>query len=135
MDRKNFSLKGRVMSTKRRTGVLLILIGIGIPLILFFFQEDGEFRFFNSGIVSERSLTKSEIKEIKKAIEEKKKHMSEIQKIIEEIKEKYRKQLGEDYYKEKWIVHTYSGFSIPYKYSVAIGFILVLIGIGKLIIG
>jgi predicted lipase len=112
----------------RKSWAIYILIGIGIPLILFFFQEDGDLRFFSSEKVFERSLTSLETQEIKKAIESKRMHMNGTQRIIEEIKEKYRKQLGEDYYKERWIVH-----SIPYRYSIAIGIILFLIGIGKLV--
>lgn len=123
------------MKEARKSGISLILIGIGIPLILFFFQSNGEFRFVGNVKVFERSLTPAEVKAIKEAINEKKENMSIIQKTVEGIKDKYRKRMGEDYYKDKWTVHTKGGFAIPYRYFIAFGLILVLLGFGRVIIG
>jgi len=123
------------MKEARKSGVFLVLIGIGIPLILFFFQTNGEFRFIGNVQVFERSLTPAEVDSIQQAIQEKKENMSVIQKAVEGVKEKYRKRMGEDYYRNKWTVQTKGGFAIPYRYLIAFGLILVLIGFGRVIIG
>ncbi|NIM89796.1 MAG: hypothetical protein GTO17_02485 [Candidatus Aminicenantes bacterium] len=123
------------MKEARKSGVSLILIGIGIPLILFFFQTSGEFRFLGNVQVFERSLTQAEIKAIKEAIKAEKEGMGAIQKVVEEAKEKYRKRMGIDHFKEKWTVQTKGGFAISYRYFLAFGLILVLIGFGRVIIG
>jgi hypothetical protein len=123
------------MKEARKSGISLILIGIGIPLILFFFQTNGEFRFLGNVQVFERSLTPAEINSIKEAIKEEKENMGTIQKTVEGVKEKYRKRMGVDYFKEKWTVQTKGGFAIPYRYFLAFGLILVLIGFGRVIIG
>lgn len=123
------------MTDGRKTGILLILIGIGLPLILSFIQDNGEFRFYNSSLVAERSLAPDEIVSIKKAIAEKKQRMDSLQRVSEEVKSIARKQLGEDYFKDKWTVREYSGFSLPFKYVIALGLLFVLIGIGKFILG
>ena len=123
------------MKEARKSGVFLVLIGIGIPLILFFFQTNGEFRFIGNMQVFERSLTPAEINSIKLAIEEEKENMGAIQKAVEGAKEKYRKRMGKDYFKDKWTVQTKGGFAIPYRYLLAFGLILALIGFGRVIIG
>ncbi len=123
------------MKEARKSGVSLILIGIGIPLILFFFQTSGEFRFLGNVQAFERSLTPAEIMSIKEAIRAEKENMGTIQKAVEGVKEKYRKRMGEDYFREKWTVQTKGGFAVPYRYFLAFGLILVLIGFGRVIIG
>lgn len=123
------------MKEARKRGVSLILIGVGIPLILFFFQTSGEFRFLGNVQVFERSLTPAEIKAIKQAIKEKKENMGAIQKTVEGVKEKYRKRMDEDYFKDKWTVQTKGGFAFPYRYLIAFGLILILLGVGRVIIG
>ena len=135
IDERDLRIKKKIINERRKTGALLILIGIGLPLILSFFQQEGELRFFSSTMIAERSLTPREIHAIQKAIKRHKDKMSETQRIVEEIKERYRKHLGEDYYKDKWIVHNYSGFLISFKYILALGLLLVFVGLGKLIIG
>ena len=135
MKEKELRFRKKIMTDGRKVGILLILIGIGLPLILSFFQDEGEFRFHNASMVAERNLAPAEVAYIKKAIAEKKQRMDTIQRISEEVKSAARKQLGEDYFKDKWIVREYSGFSIPFKYTIALGLLFVLIGIGKLILG
>jgi hypothetical protein len=135
MTEKELRFKKRFMTDGRKMGILLILIGIGLPLILSFFQDDGEFRFFNASQIVERSLAPDEIASIKMAIAEKKQRMDTFHRISEEVKSAARKQLGDNYFKEKWIVREYSGFSIPFKYTIALGLLLCLVGIGKLILG
>jgi len=135
MTERDLRFKKKKMTDGRKTGILLILIGIGLPLILSFFQDEGEFRFFSKSFVAERSLAPVEIASIKKAMAEKKQRMDTLQRVSEEVKSAARKQLGEDYFKDKWIVREYSGFSIPFKYTIALGLLLFLVGIGKLILG
>lgn len=135
MKEKELRFKKKKLTDGRRTGILLILIGIGLPLILSFFQDEGEFRFNNASYIVERTLAPAEIAFIKKAIAEKKQSMDALQRVSEEVKSAARKQLGEDYFKDKWIVREYSGFSIPFKYTIALGLLFSLVGIGKLILG
>jgi len=35
------------MNNKRKTSIILILIGIGIPLVLYFFQDEGWIQLFS----------------------------------------------------------------------------------------
>ena len=135
MDERPLQFKKKFMSDRRRTGVLLVLAGIGIPLILFFIQSDGELRFLSSSFIAERSLSPTEASEIKQAIQTKKGQMGKVEKAVEAVKERYRKQMGEDYFKETWFVRRYSGFSIPFEYALALGSVFFLIGIGRFIIG
>ena len=50
MTEKELRFKKKIMTDGRKTGILLILIGIGLPLILSFIQDNGEFRFYNSSL-------------------------------------------------------------------------------------
>ena len=54
--------------------------------------------------------------------------------IVEKIKEKYRGETGASYDRDVWVVHVKEGLAIPYKYVLALGGLLVLVGVGKLII-
>lgn len=135
MDERPLQFKKKFMSDRRRTGVLLVLIGIGIPLIMFFIQTDGELRFFSSSFIAERSLSPTEVAEIKKAVEAKKNQMGKVEKAVDAVKQRYRKQMGEDYFRETWFVRRYSGFFVPFRYFFALGLLLILVGIGRFIIG
>lgn len=135
MVEKDLRFKKRGVSERRRAGMMLILIGIGIPLILSFFQEEGEFRFFSKTRIVERGLIEQEQKEIELALLEKKQNMDEIQRVVEEVKDIYRRLMGEDYYKDKWIFREYHGFLVPFKYAIALGMLIGLIGLGRLILG
>jgi len=127
--------KKRGVSERRRTGLLLILMGIGIPLILSFVQENGEFRFHSKTRIVERGLIEQEQKEIELALLKKKQSMDEFQRVVEEVKDIYRKLMGEDYYKDKWVFREYHGFLIPFKYAIALGMLIGLVGLGRLILG
>jgi len=135
MKEKELRFRKKILTDGRKAGILLVLIGIGFPLILSFFQDDGEFRFFNASLVAERHLTPREITSIKKAITEEKRRMDTIQRVAAEVKSAARKQLGEDYFRDKWIVKEYRGFSIPFKYTIAVGLLFFLVGVGKFILG
>ncbi len=128
------SIKKTGMSEGKRQGLLLLLVAIGIPLIIFFFQEEGELRFYGSTKTFERNVTPAEREEIKQAIAEYKANLDTIQRAVEFVKEKYRAEIGEGYYNERWVVHSKDGFGIPFKYFLAFGAILFLVGVGKLIL-
>lgn len=135
MAEKELRFKKKGVSERRRTGILLILIGIGIPLILSFFQEEGEFRFYSKTRIVERGLIPQEQKEIELALLQKKQSMNDIQRVAEEVKDVYRRLLGEDYYKDKWTFREYHGFLIPFKYAIAFGMLIGLVGLGRFILG
>ncbi len=135
MKERSITLKRKFMNDNRKTGFILILVGIGLPLIIFFLLESGSLRLFSSTMVAERSLTPREIIEIKRIIIERKKRMTGIEKAVEEVKESYRKKLGEDYFKERWLVRWEKGFILSFKYILAIGSLFFLVGLGKFILG
>lgn len=135
MAERELRFKKRGISERRRIGLLMLMIGIGIPLILSFVQEEGEFRFWSKTRIVERSLIPQEQKEIELAILQKKNDKDDVQRVVEEVKEVYRKLLGEDYYKDKWMFREYHGFLIPFKYAIAFGMLIGLVGLGRLIIG
>lgn len=126
--------RSRRRGGNRSQGLLLILVAIGIPLVAFFFQVDGALRFYETDKVFERTLTQAEKQEIQAAVNNHKAKLDKVQRVIEEVKEKYRGETGESYDRDVWIVHVKEGLAIPFKYVLALGAILFLIGIGKLII-
>ena len=115
-------------------GLLLMLLAIGIPLVVFFIQVDGALRFYETDKIFERTLTNAEQQEIRAAIDNHKAKLDTVQKIVEEIKETYRGETGASYERDVWVVHVKEGLAIPFKYVLALGAILFLIGIGKLIL-
>jgi len=118
----------------RSQGLVLMLIAVGIPLVVFFIQTDGALRFYEQDKVFERTLTPDEKQEIRSAIDRHKAKLDTIQRVVEEIKETYRDETGAGYERDSWVVHIKEGFAIPYKYVLALGALLFLVGIGKLII-
>jgi uncharacterized protein HemX len=126
--------RSRRRGGNRSQGLLLILVAIGIPLVAFFFQVDGALRFYETDKVFVRTLTQAEKQEIQAAVNNHKAKLDKIQRVIEEVKEKYRGETGESYDRDVWVVHVKEGLAIPFKYVLALGAILFLIGIGKLII-
>jgi hypothetical protein len=118
----------------RSQGLLLMLIAIGIPLVVYFIQVDGALRFYEVDKVFERALTPAEKQEIRTAVDKQKLKLDTVQRIVEEIKETYRSGIGESYEQDMWTVHVKEGFAIPYKYVLALGALLFLIGVGKLIL-
>jgi len=118
----------------RRQGLLLILIAIGIPAIVFFFQDNGALRFYSSENVSERTLSPKEKQEIREAVDRYKAKLDAVGRIVEDVKERYRNATGEGYTSERWVFHNVEGFAIPFKYFLALGGLIGLIGLGKLIL-
>lgn len=124
----------RGLSEGRKQGLLLLLVAVGIPLIVSFFVDDGALRFYPSERVFERTITPRESQEIKAAVEKYRARLDGIQQAVEDVKARYRALMGEDYMTERWIIHTVDGFAIPFKYFLAFGAVLALIGVAKLII-
>jgi len=124
----------RLRGDGRSQGLVLILIAIGIPLVVFFIQVDGALRFFEVDKVFERTLTAAEQQEIRTAIDRHKAKLDTVQRIVENIKEKYRGETGASYERDVWVVHVKEGLAIPYKYVLALGALLFVVGVGKLVI-
>jgi len=118
----------------RSQGLLLMLVAVGIPLVVFFIQEDGALRFSARDKIFERTLTQAEKQEIQTAVNDHKAQLDKIQRVVEEVKERYRGETGESYDRDAWVVHIKEGLAIPFKYVLAFGAILFLIGVGKLIL-
>lgn len=130
---------------KRKAGVLLILIGIGIPLVLFFFQNNYGEISFGSPVFKriERKLNPDEIK----AYEEKNTILKGIEKRLEDtlkgklglydklvLLEDVNQVLGKyKYDKEIWTISKKVRLLFPYEYSNGVGIILIIIGTGVLI--
>jgi len=124
----------RLRGRGRNQGLSLMLLGIGIPLVLFFIQVDGVFRFSTEDKIFERTLTSAEQQEIRAAIAKEQAKLDTIQKVVEQIKEKYRGETGASYDRDVWVVHVKEGLVLPYKYVLALGALLFLIGLAKLIL-
>jgi hypothetical protein len=124
----------RFRGAGRSQGLTLMLLGVGIPLVLFFVQVDGVLRFSTQDKVFERTLTSAEQQEIRAAVVQHQAKLDTIQKAVEKIKEKYRGETGASYEQDVWVVHVKDGLAIPYKYVLALGALLFLVGLGKLII-
>lgn len=118
----------------RSLGLSLMLLGIGVPLVAFFIQVDGAIRFSAQDKVFERTLTSAEQQEIRAAIVAHRAKLDTVQRIVEKIKETYRGETGASYDRDVWVVHVKDGLAVPYKYVLAVGALLFLVGIGKLII-
>jgi hypothetical protein len=124
----------RIRGAGRSQGLTLMLLGIGIPLVVFFIQADGAVRFSTRDQIFERTLTTAEQQEIRAAVDRHKAKLDAVQRIVETIKEKYRGETGASYDRDVWVVHVKEGPAIPYKYVLALGALLFLVGLGKLII-
>ena len=133
-DARSIPARRRSMSDGRRQGLLLILIAIGIPLVVFFLQEDGKLRFTTRETVFERTLTPAEKQEIRQAVDKHKENLDGLRKVLEEIKEKYRGEIGEAYDRDIWVVTTREGLAIPFKYFLAFGALLFLVGVGRAVL-
>lgn len=118
----------------RNQGLSLMLLAVGIPLVLFFIQVDGALRFSTEDKIYERTLTAAEQQEIRAAIANEQAKLDTIQKVVEQVKEKYRGETGASYDRDVWVVHVKEGLAIPFKYVLALGALLFLVGLGKLFI-
>ncbi len=130
------------MIKRRKIGILLVLIGIGIPLVLFFFQNR------KGNIVLMKPKYKTEYHEI---ILDPKDPEDALEIIIREYVsklpprepekphfEKNEKKMTTD---ERGLVHDWEskrikiheGVKIHYKYPLVTGIILILVGVGIVI--
>jgi hypothetical protein len=125
---------GRARGAGRSQGLTLMILGVGIPLVLFFIQADGALRFTTRDQIFERTLTAAEQQEIRAAIVKHRAQLDQVQQIVEKIKEKYRGEIGASYDRDVWVVHVKDGLAIPYKYVLALGGLLVLVGLGRFLI-
>jgi len=128
------SKRPRLWGANRQLGLTLMLLAVGIPLVVFFIQVDGAVRFSGQDKIFERTLTSAEQQEIRAAIDNYQAKLDTVQRIVEKIKEKYRGETGASYDRDVWTVQVKEGLAIPYKYVLALGALLFLIGLGKLII-
>jgi len=133
-DARTIPAKRRGKSDGRRQGLLIILVAIGIPVVAFFLQDEGKVRFTTRETVFERTLTTAEKQEIRQAIAKSKESLDTVRKAVEEVKEKYRGELGEAYDRDIWVVTTREGLAIPFKYFLAFGAVLFLVGVGRSIL-
>jgi hypothetical protein len=126
--------KARRRGHHTHQGLVLILLAVGIPLITFFIQTDGALRFSEVDRVFERTLTAQEHQDIRAAIDKRKASLDTVQRIVEEIKETYRGETGASDERDVWVVHVKEGLAIPYKYILAVGALLFLLGLARLIL-
>ena len=117
----------------RNQGLTLMLLAVGIPLVVFFIQVDGALRLSTQDKVFERTLTDTERQEIRAAVVGQQAKLDAIQKVVEKIKEKYRGEMGASYDRDVWVVHVKEGLAIPFKYVLAVGALLFLLGLGRLV--
>lgn len=118
----------------RSQGAFLILLAIGLPIVLFFVQEDGALRFSKTEKVFERTLTTEERQEIRQAIEKHKAKLDTIQRAVETVKERYRGETGVSYDRDVWVVRVREGLAIPFNYVIALSALIFFIGLGRLIL-
>lgn len=128
---------------QKKLGIILMLIGIGIPSVLAFFQEDNELFYISSrktdtlmeaGMELGKSLI--ELDDARKAVEE----LFITRDDLEEYLLKSRiSQLQESIVRVKlatyaWVKLMKStneiNFHLPYKYSIGLGLIIFITGIG-----
>lgn len=131
------------MIKKRKIGTLLILVGIGIPLILFFFQD------LRGDLVLVKTIR--ELKYTEKVLDPKNpddakrikglKILGELDQLIPWIGVLDKEEITYTSDKKTGLVHMRwdyyydikrRGFEIPCKYFIALGIILTLIGAGMI---
>jgi hypothetical protein len=124
----------RLRGAGRSLGLTLMILGLGLPLVASFVQTDGALRYTTRDQVFERTLTSAEQREIRAAVDRHKAKLDTVQRIVETIKERYRGETGASYERDVWVVHVKDGPAIPYRYVLAAGALLFLVGLGKLIV-
>lgn len=127
------------MTKKRKVGIFMLLIGFGIPSVLFFFQgRTGsllEYKFQEKTV--KRSLTKTELERIDWIrdsaafwYEYHTKRDEAKKKLFEFIQEYLEPYIKEENKVAEYEIRTSSKINVPYEYSVGLGVALFLIGIG-----
>lgn len=127
---------------KRKIGIILILIGISIPSVIYFFtNDDQEISFSESkGKTITRRLTQNELKALSRKKEYYRNFINEYKKLKDEdlsfaLNTPVINTVNDDDITISWNIYTFSGggFSIPYRYFVGIGLAIIFIGIGLFI--
>lgn len=123
------------MIKKRKIGIILILIGIGIPLVLFFFLEDGIVYTIETQKILVRKLSHKEVMTLKSMLNKKigktdKKILTTEEFIGLAAKEELILDLfGKNHFsRERWKIYTRNYLSIPYRKTLGIGILFILIG-------
>jgi hypothetical protein len=125
------------MNRKRKTGISLILIGLAIPIVLFFFQYDyGVIYESQTTNVFERTLTPEEVLLVQKKLDELENKMVAIEDSIQ------RAILRQAVYKvfemsnsenPVWKIRNVKTISIPFRQIVGVGIALIFLGFGMFI--
>jgi len=143
-----------------KIGIIFILLGIGIPLILYFFQDDGVLLEIPINKVIERKLNPNEIEEIKSMLSEIQERIisemelrgTDLEFILnyfpdKEIKEKQKKEelklyatwlleriKGKDFLKKiTWTIKQNIEIKISFRKIIGLGIFLIFIGLGLII--
>lgn len=146
---KDILNKGTKMNKGIRFGSLFILVGVGLPLVLFFFQSHGiliKFKKPIHNIISYKpdSYDRAEmkhkvIKELHKVSKEFEKRLSDESKVsFWELRSSYSSALDDYFNNYQHLIFTtkhtqYKGYDLPYRYFIGIGIALIIAGINILI--
>ena len=130
--------RGGKMNRKRKIGISLILIGLAIPIVLFFFQEDGVIYSYQIYKTVERKLSPEEsftFRELAKKDLKIEEHFDLIKNGKHDAYWEQKKAIQDFFEKnhfEKvaWTVNTRRTISIPFRQIVGIGVALIFFGFG-----
>ena len=121
------------MSTRQRTGVILLLVGVGIPLVLYPFADFAAITFWGSVRRMYIRLWETKAEEC----------VAPRQDLPASFKQAFVEVIVDDYFKagKRWTkrdgyrVCTLAEYAeLPYRYVFALGVVLVLSGLGALIL-
>jgi hypothetical protein len=130
-----FYLGGK-MNRKGKIGISLVLIGFAIPIVLFFFQEDGAIYESQTTNAFERTLTPEEVLLVQKKLDELEKKMDRIEDriqrltLIQAIYGVFEMSNSES---PIWKIRNVKTVSIPFRQIVGIGIALIFLGFGMFI--
>lgn len=114
------------MIKRRKRGIILILVGVGISLVLLFFQEDGVL-FSGRNIIArvERTLTPEEVLAYEKYLDNRPSSENPYY-------DKWMRPI--DLSKQEWTITKEKRFIFNYNYVIGISILIILIGIGMIIL-
>lgn len=123
-----------------KIGIIFILLGIGIPLVLYFFQDDGVVLEIPITKVIERKLTPSEVLTIQSNISKIREDMmlkvkaNKINLYIPEGNWLFEKMYGKDYLRKvNWTITKKIEIKISFRKIIGLGIFLIFIGLGLII--